>query len=214
MTPCFAKVVTVKVNFHETKRDPKVERELIGAVNQILEFSNSNHLGVKKSEQFIAEADVYGSKFSFDKFIEASPNWKAGVKVPATYVGIGEKKKLFVVSWPVYQGIHPNDSRHEYGKLIVHESAHLFHVAYLKGDEEKMGPMWFFEGFACFVADQYREAVLPRNFASVINTSERGNYKDYVAIFSELRKKYSVRELLDKAHDKDFNNWAISTLRQ
>ncbi len=210
----FAGGPVVSIKFKGMKSDFKIEHDIKGAIAQILEFSRSKQLDVRTSEQFITKATVYDSKSSFDKFIEASPGWKTGSKVPATYVGFGEKKEFFVVSWKAYQEIHPNDSRKEYEKLIVHEIAHLFHAAYLKGDEDKMGPVWFYEGFACVVAGQYPDASLPQDFASVINAQNRASYKDYVAIFRELLKKYSIRELLDKANDKNFNAWAISVLRR
>lgn len=210
----FASEALLTVSFQGMKSDTKIEGEIKDAVDQILEFSHSNQLGIRTGEPFITKATVYGTKSSFDSFIEASPGWKAGAKVPATYVGFGEKRALFVISWTAYQGVHPSDSHSEYEKLIVHEIAHLFHAAYLKNNEDKMGPVWFYEGFACVVADQYKDATLPKDFASVINSPERASYRDYVAIIRKLRKKYSVRELLDKASDKNFNSWAISALRE
>lgn len=204
---------SVTVNFQEMKSDTEIEKEINNAVNQILKFSRTNNLEIQKSEQFITKATVYGTKSSFDKFIETSPDWKTGAKVPATYVGFGEKKEFFVVSWSSYQAVHPADTREEYRKLLIHEIAHLFHSAYLNGSDDKMGPVWFYEGFACFAANQYQGAVLPKNFDLVINAPDRGSYRDYVAIFRELRKKHSVHDLLDKAHTKDFNRWVILQLR-
>lgn len=204
----------VTINFFEMKPDAKIESEIKSAVSQLLEVSRSNQLGIEKVEQFITKASVYGTKSSFDKLIESSPAWKAGSKVPATYVGFGEKKEFFIISWSAYQGIHPNESRTEYEKLLVHEISHLFHTAYLKGGDDRMGPVWFYEGFACFVANQYQDAVLPKDFAPIINAPERSSYRDYVAIVRELHKRHSIRELLNKAHEKDFNRWAIAALRQ
>ena len=33
-----------------------------------------------------------------------------------------------------------------YEKLIAHELAHAYHIQLLDGDEESMGPVWFYEG--------------------------------------------------------------------
>lgn len=204
----------MKVNFQGMKTDAKIENEIEQAIAQILDFSRSNQLGLTSKEQFITNVTIYESKSSFDNLIKSSSEWKAQTKVPATRLGFGKNREFFVVSWAAYQGVHPRDSRSEYEKLMVHEIAHLLHIAYLKGDDEKMGPIWFYEGFACFVANQYPDAALPKDPSSVINLPEGASYRDYVAIFRALRKKYSVRELLHKANDKKFNDWAISTLQE
>lgn len=204
----------LKVDFQGTKSDPEIESEIQSAVQKVLEFSRANELGIDKSDQFITKATVFETKVNFDNFIKATPEWKAGAIVPANYAGFGEKKEFFVVAWPAYQMIHPKDSRKEYQRLLVHEIAHLLHSAFLQGHDDKMGPVWFYEGFACYVADQYKDAAVPRDIGSVVSSPDRGSYRDYAAIFRGLRTKHPVRELLDKASTQDFNGWAISQLRR
>lgn len=184
------------------------------SISTLLLFSKTHLLKIERSADFVAEVILYGTKESFDKMVSNSSDWPKGTKVPSTYVGLGQKRKFHVISWDAYKTIHPNDSALEYQKLITHELTHLLHIAYLKGREDDMGPMWFFEGFACFVADQYPNSPMPskENLNEILSDKKRASYMDYVAVFRSLAKKKSVTKLLQEASSKDFSSWAKNAL--
>ncbi|MGZ3774310.1 MAG: hypothetical protein ACXVCN_11365 [Bdellovibrio sp.] len=70
-----------------------------------------------------------------------------------------------------------------------------------------MDPIWFYEGFACLVAQQFPNEPLPtkEKIKEILESSERGSYKHYSAILHELIKSKSIKDLLDHAHDSDFS---------
>jgi hypothetical protein len=68
---------------------------------------------------------------------------------------------------------------------MIHEMAHRLH-ARIVGDEQKMGPIWFWEGFAVYAADQYLSNtpdLTETELWSIIDAKERGSYRNYRAVF-------------------------------
>lgn len=185
------------------------------AISDVLYFSEKENLQVNNVQAFVAKVVLYGSKTDFDKMISTAPNWPKATAVPKNYVGMGDNKTLHIVSWESYKTIHPEDTIEDYKKLLTHELAHLLHIAFLEGREDDMGPMWFFEGFACLVADQYPDSKLPNSarIREVLNAPERGNYKDYVSIMRKLNERKSVLDLLRDAKKANFTSQSMKFLR-
>lgn len=207
MNSAHAKTPTIQfVGAH----DKNFSRILDNSISTLLAFSKSHQLKVDRPESFVEKVILYETKESFDKMISDSPEWPKGNKVPATYVGLGQKKKFHVVSWEAYRKIHPNESISDYQKLITHELTHLLHIAFLNNQEDDMGPLWFFEGFACFVAEQYPDAALPskEQLARILSDDKRGNYSDYVSVFRTLAKVKPITQLLLDAKSPKFSDWA------
>lgn len=193
--------------------DPKFRKYVDESISTLLDFSEKEELGVKSVQSFVTNVFLYGTKSEFDKMISSSPDWKKDASVPKNYVGVGFNKTFHVVSWTAYKQIHPDDSIEDYKKLLTHELAHLLHVAFLNGKENDMGPIWFFEGFACLAANQYPEAAVNlRVTKEIINKAERGSYKDYVAIVRKLNEVKTISELLKMASQKDFNRQSLKII--
>jgi hypothetical protein len=204
------------VRYVDSTLDEDFKKRLDDSIAKLLEFSEQEELGVRNVSAFVKEVVLYGSKTSFDSMITSSPGWPKGNPVPANYVGMGEKGIFHVVSWPVYKQIHPTDSVEDYQKLLTHELGHLLHIAALNGNEDDMGPLWFFEGLACLMADQYLDSKLPDHLKieSIIKSTERNNYQDYVSIVRVVNRKKSVRELIQLAKNKSFADLALKDLRR
>lgn len=200
------KAKSVSIKYHHSEGNPEFEKQIQTSVSNILIFSKQNGVNLEIGPEFLSEAILYGSKSSFDDFMKSQPDWPKNSDVPPSYVGVGENKKLHVVSWAVYKDIFPQATVGDYEKLITHELVHLYHIAYLKGLENKMGPIWFYEGFACLVAQQFPDEPLPTNekIKEILESPERGSYKLYSAILHELIRSKSIKDLLDHAHDSDF----------
>ena len=159
---------------------------------------------------------MYGSTAEFDKAIRMSTGQQKSDSVPETYVGFGQNKKFHIIARSVYKVIFPKDTDRAYLNLVTHELTHLFHIAYLDGHEEKMGPVWFYEGFACLVADQYPGAPPPsrEQISKITINPTRGDYQIYVAILRLLAKRKSIRALLAEASEAEFSRDVGALLTQ
>ncbi len=204
-----ARTMDLRVQFVGEK-DANFQVVVQRAAAEVLLFSEKHQLKIKRQKDFVDSVVWYESKSKFDKMISTHSSWPKGTPVPATYVGVGLKKEFHVVSWDAYKVIHPADAERDYHKLLVHELTHLLHIAALDGREDDMGPMWFFEGLACFAADQYPNApnLSRKRIEEILSDTKRGSYAEYVAAFRRLTKKESLSALIKKAGSKDFTAWA------
>jgi hypothetical protein len=102
-----------------------------------------------------------------------------------------------------------------YEKLITHELSHVFHILILNGDEDKMIPIWFFEGFPVTVAKQlefFEWSPTKDQAFLVMEEPSRGDYRQYGWLVRQLLKKHDIKTLVSRAGDKDFNKWAINQI--
>jgi hypothetical protein len=129
--------------------------------------------------------------------------------LPETYCAALENRVLLYVSPEVYLKNYPEGAEENaFEKLITHEMAHRLHIRVLGGNEDAMGPIWFFEGFAIYAAGQFENYVLPpTDIWETIESTARGSYKKYGAAFRYFMKRTSMRELIEHAGDEGFFNW-------
>lgn len=97
-------------------------------------------------------------------------------------------------------------------RLVAHELAHRFHVEILGGDEEAMGPVWFYEGFATLVAGQALDEGLRFESAQQALAAARDAasplvYRRYVAAVRYFAARLPVPELVARAGKPDFEAW-------
>jgi len=86
--------------------------------------------------------------------------------------------------------------------------AHRLHIRVLNGNEEAMGPMWFFEGFALLAAGQFENASLKTpKIWEVVEDPQRGSYKHYSAVIRHFLKKVSLQDMIEQAGKPEFNAW-------
>jgi hypothetical protein len=196
--------------------DPKFNAIVQSATSEVLSFSKRHRLKIERQEDFVETVVHYESKAEFDKMISSHPNWQKGSMVPATYAGLGMKKEFHVISLRAYKKMHPSDTDDDYLKLLVHELAHLLHIAAIGGREDEMGPMWFFEGLACFAADQYPKSTsLPiQRIDEILSDTKRGSYAEYAAMLRGLTQKESIADLTKRASSKDFSAWVRRVLAE
>lgn len=201
---------SVSIRYSNSDRDTEFEKQVNGSLVDIFAFSKRNDLSSEKVSEFVNEAILYGTKAAFDDFMKSQPGWQKNRDVPKSFVGGGESKKFHVVSWNVYKNIFPEAAIVDYPKLITHELTHLFHISYLEGKEDNVGPIWFYEGFACLVAQQFLDEPLPSNekIKDILKSPERGNYKLYASILRKLSHSISLKDLLDGGHNSDFSKIA------
>ncbi len=118
--------------------------------------------------------------------------------------------ELYAENYP--DGIEENS----FEKLLTHEMVHRFHIRLLNGDEDAMGPIWFFEGFAIYAAGQFSNSKLKlteNEIWEIVNSTVRGSYKKYGFIFRYFLEKIPLNEMIEQAREKNFNTWLQSKIR-
>ncbi|MDX2462925.1 MAG: hypothetical protein QNK31_00305 [Porticoccus sp.] len=98
-------------------------------------------------------------------------------------------------------------------RLIAHEFAHLLHEAIVSGDEEKLGPRWFFEGFACMAAGQTLGRVFdtesPEQVLEAVKLECRGQYAAFEAAVRYFCQRYDLADLVERAGNESFEQWLL-----
>ncbi len=167
-------------------------------------------------EPFMKKAMIFDDKKKFDSQLASLAEIEPETELPDTYCAALEKEVLIAVSPEYYAKVYPDGVEEDsYEKLLAHEIAHRLHIRILDGDEDAMGPVWFFEGFAVFAAYQFRINDLnlsEKEIIDIIDSPERGSYKKYAYVFRHILNRASLNELLYKAGKADFTDWIKAKL--
>lgn len=122
---------------------------------------------------------------------------------------------LLTVTPETYKQLRPeyNQISDSWPRLLAHEMMHELHVRII-GNEDKMGPQWFFEGFAMYGSgqqfgnqiDSFEEAL------TAIHSHSRGSYAKFSAAFDFFVKHINLELMLKRAHKPDFESWLAKTI--
>lgn len=126
------------------------------------------------------------------------------------------EKCLMAVTPEEYERIRPEYAGIDraWPRLLAHEMAHQLHIR-LVGSEEKMGPKWFYEGFALYAAGQrFGHLVTGRAGAmEAIRTESRGSYAKYASAFEFFLLHVDLDQMLWRASSSDFEDWLFSFIK-
>lgn len=133
-------------------------------------------------------------------------------KLPTKGLAAGlEKNVLLVVTPEAYASIQPEYAKEEasYDRLIAHEMVHRLHVSILDGDEDAMGPTWFYEGFAVVGSGALEGAATatPENLADFKSAKGPGAYAKFAAALRYYRTCAPLPELVANAKRPDLDAW-------
>lgn len=136
--------------------------------------------------------------------------------VPRSYSGALEKGTLLAKTPERFAADYPEGMEDgAWEKLLCHEMAHRLHVRILEGDEEAMGPIWFFEGFALVAAEQFaadgaegEEDVI----RSVLETRTRGSYRRYAGVLRRLMETTALGDMVRAAREPSFGEELLGRL--
>jgi len=122
-----------------------------------------------------------------------------------------EKGILMAVTPELYAQVQPQYGTAEgaYVRLLAHEIAHRLHIAVLDGDEDAMGPPWFYEGFAVVASGDLVDVEVA-NAADVwehLQATGKGAYAHYAAGLRFLMGVVPLEELVAQAGRPDFEPW-------
>ena len=189
----------------------ELELFLLGAQKRIASFAELHGWKDLTRESFFDCAEIYDGKEAFDRALAKVAGAAGQIEFPKTYSAALENRVLMAVSPVLYSENYPEGIEEDsYEKLLAHEIAQWLHIRILNGNEDAMGPIWFFEGFAIYAADQFSQDEYPLESAEIqrmISASARTSYRKYGILFRYLTKKASVEELIEHAGKADFESW-------
>jgi hypothetical protein len=184
---------------------------IINSQKRLKSFSKDYDWSEYIKENFANICEIYDDKQEFNRRLKEIFQLGNDVQIPDTYSAFLENKILSAVSPRLYQENFPEGIEDgSYEKLLCHEMAHRFHIRLLDGDEEAMGPVWFFEGFAIYASNQFSDIennMDVKEIIQIIDEKERGSYKKYSMVFRFVLDKIQLPTLVEKAGDKGFNEW-------
>ncbi len=126
-----------------------------------------------------------------------------------------EHRHLLAVTPELYAEIAPEYAEADpdaWARLLAHELVHRLHVEILGGDEDAMGPMWFFEGFAVLGASQSLDrgleyASFEEALAEAKDSASPLAYRRFVAAVRFFAARIQLSELVLHAGAPDFEAW-------
>lgn len=203
----------MKIEIKRSVSGSAFEKSFAYAKNKLAVFAKENGWkSLVDTKSFIEKIEVFSSKEEFDSALKALLNGQMK-SVPKNFVAVMDNRILRVVSWKTYQQVHPDETLQDYEKLLTHEIAHQLHVDILKGDQDKMGPVWFYEGFAVLAAQQYETfSADSKSMKEAVSNSERGNYKVYGSILRKILKTKSLSTLVEESSKANFNSEVLKML--
>jgi hypothetical protein len=102
-------------------------------------------------------------------------------------------------------------TRDDWTRAFAHEMVHQLHVRILNGQEERMGPQWFFEAFAVIGSGQaLGQGIQVRNVDEAVRLTEatgRGSYAQYAAALRYFTERIPLPQLVERAAAADFQAW-------
>jgi hypothetical protein len=194
----------------ETQRH-ELEQTLVVAQRRLRSFAIQYGWGDLVKESFADRAEIYDDKNKFDQRFLKLHGEDLSTKLPKTVSAALEKRVFISVSPELYsQNYSDGVEERSFEKLMAHEMAHRLHIRILNGNEDAMGSIWFFEGFAIYAAGQfenYNPKMEPTEIWEIVRSAGRGSYKKYGVVFRYFLKKASIQELIEHAGHKDFLKW-------
>jgi hypothetical protein len=194
----------------ESQRD-LLQSALFAAQRRLRDFAQKYNWQVHVKDPFVKSFHVYADKTSFDYNLLKVCELDTTLELPATYCAALEQDVLMSVSPELYRTLYPEgEEEGAFEKLLTHEMAHRLHIRILDGNEEAMGPVWFYEGFALYAAGQFwnnNPALDITEIWEIVNDPERGSYRRYAAVFRYFLGKASIHQLIDMAGRAEFVDW-------
>lgn len=199
----------------ENRRN-EFQENLTAAHKKISEFAKRHGWDSLVVESFMDSVMIFDNKREFDKTLLSTVGMDTSIVFPKTFSAGLENRILLIVSPEIYLENYPIGNEEDYyEKIMIHEIAHRFHIRILNGNEDAMGAVWFYEGFAVYVANQLNNPELNltnEEMIEIMNDSQRGSYSNYGYIFRYFNEKVPLKDMIEKAKEEDFNKWMISMI--
>jgi hypothetical protein len=163
---------------------------LLAARSRLETFANRHGWQYLVDKTFVDTWEIYADKKAFDRRICEMASMPLNTELPVTYSAVLEQRVLITITPELYRQNFPQGEEPEaFSRLLCHEMAHRLHIRILNGNEEAMGPVWFYEGFALFAAGQFENSFQPltkNELLALFSENERGDYQHYAYAFRQL----------------------------
>ncbi len=188
-----------------------LEKAIFDAHDRVRGFAERFGWECHMDEPFIDGASFFDNKDDFDSALRELLEMDPAAVLPKTFCACLEERRLMAVSPELYAQLYPQGVEEKsFEKLLAHEIAHRLHIRILDGDEDRMGPVWFFEGFAIFAADQFAHSTMrltPAKIWEIVRQEERGSYEQYSVVLDHFLRRASLPALAIRAGESDFLEW-------
>jgi len=186
-----------------------LEKQLLNAQRRLRDFARHYHWEKHAEECFMEQAKIFDTQEKFIQELKNLLQLPEDFELPKTISACLEKRVLVAISSDLYKIIYPEGyEKNFYEKLMTHELAHRLHIRILDGNEENMGQIWFFEGFALFAAGQFcNDKKKPGNVWEIITSTKRGSYQEYARVFRYFANIIPLPVLIEHAGEQDFSVW-------
>lgn len=221
LQPCVFKVPLELPRSLEANRE-ELQKVIHDAQVRALNFARQYGWEEHMEKSYFDRVKIFDDKDEFDRFIlelleitleEALKNSSVekADKLPKEFSAGLEKRVLFAVSPELFARNYPIGVEDKfYEKILAHEIAHRLHVRILGGNEDAMGPLWFFEGFAIYAAGQFKNKRLEMDIEEIWNITGskiRGSYEGYNVVFRYFLEMAPLPELVKRAGTPGFIEW-------
>lgn len=203
-------------------REGEFRETLLNAQRRLKKFAKDYGWEHHTQESFLDRFEIHDDKAEFNRRILEITGQTVedvlksasmeGTEIPDCFSAGLENRILIAVSPELFVKNIPEvgEEFDFYEKLAAHEIAHRLHIRILNGNEEAMGPVWFFEGFAIFAVDQFLHKLTDlssEEIWDIVRTENRGSYFKYNVVFRHFLKKTTLQEMVEKAGHNDFISW-------
>jgi hypothetical protein len=168
-------------------------------------------------EPFFHAMEVYQSQDDLWRRMQQLESLPRERKPPVAGLAAGLLQGMLLAVTPEeYRRIRPEYASKPEGwtRLLAHELAHGLHVRLVKGNENAMGPEWFFEGFAITASGQHLcGSARPGSLAEALSDAAHqgpGSYVFYERAFRFFLERVPLEKMIQKAGSPDFDDWLRS----
>ncbi len=190
-------------------------KDIVRARQALRSVALTNHLDSGLEALRIGHIEIFSSKTTFDRRLIAIDGLPPDTKFPPSYVAVVDGNVLYACSEQAAIASNPLvKSRTDYVALLTHEMAHALHIALLDGDEARMGPRWFYEGFAIIAAGQFADQppISKQEYLDVVFSRTKPDYRLYGMALRKLVQIHPLAELISRASKPGFCDWAVSAV--
>lgn len=179
------------------------------AEERIRMFAEEHNWHAHVAEPLVKTVKILSSKDSFDEAVLEAFNLDKNYIIPRTAVAVVAGDELLMVPPNIYLELYPQGYEKDFFiKLKVHELAHVLHIRILGGNEDKMGPKWFYEGFAVYAAEQFTEYKIQLSMdeiCTIISSDKDVSYQAYKEVIVRVLEKADLATLVEQAGETDFS---------
>lgn len=194
-------------------RREAIARAAQAAIGMVEAFAKANDWSELTQEPFFNRIEIFETKEAlWTRILEL--NEVSDIPPPTDAVtGALEKETLMAIPFEEARRARPEYFRTErdWVQALAHEIVHRLHVRILSGDEEAMGPQWFYEGFAVIGSGQPLGCDIEvRDVGHALDlaaATDRGAYACYAAALRFFMRRIPLKRLVQRAADPDFEAW-------